>query len=113
MKALAVLFTILFSIPAVLCGKDKSPLTVSSPDKSVTVRLTVKDGGITVYAIQRNGQTLIADSKLGFILKDKPALTRDFKVVDSRLSSFDATWTQPWGETKSIRNHYNSLVVTL
>jgi alpha-glucosidase len=66
-----------------------------------------------VYTVQRNGQTIITDSKLGFILKNQPALAADFKVADVRKSSFDETWTQPWGEVKTIRNHYNSLAVTL
>jgi alpha-glucosidase len=113
MKALAILFTILVTLPVALCGKEKNPLAVSSPDKSVTVQFILKDNGVPVYTIQRNGQTLIADSKLGFILKDKPSLTKDFKVVDSKRSSFDEIWTQPWGEVKSIRNQYNSLVITL
>lgn len=112
MKALAVLFTILVTALTALSGKEK-PLEVSSPDKSVTVRFTLKDHGAPVYSIQRDGQTLIAESKLGFILKDLPALTKDFKVADAKRASFDETWTQPWGEVKSIRNQYNSLVVTL
>jgi hypothetical protein len=75
MKAPAVLFTILFTISILVCGKNKSPLRGSSPDKSITVRLTVKEDGAAVYATQRDGQTLIADSKLGFIFKDQLALS--------------------------------------
>lgn len=81
MKALAVLFTFLVIVPAKLSGKEK-PLEVSSPDKLISVRFTLKNGGIPFYTIQRNGQTLIGDSRLGFVLKDQP-LTKDFKVVES------------------------------
>ena len=112
MKALAVLFTILVTIPVALSAREK-PLEVSSPDKSTRVQFTLINDGIPFYTIQRNGQTLISNSKLGFVLKDQPALTKDFKVADVKRASFDETWTQPWGEVKSIRNQYNSLTVTL
>jgi hypothetical protein len=74
MKAPAVLFTILFTISILLCGKNKSPLRGSSPDKSITVRLTVKEDGAAVYATQRDGQTLI-ETQAGFIFKDQLALS--------------------------------------
>ncbi len=113
MKAFLILFAICLCLPAPGFGKDKDQLLeTKSPDGSVLVQVKLK-GGAPVYTVQRNGQTIITDSKLGFILKNQPALAADFKVADVRKSSFDETWTQPWGEVKTIRNHYNSLAVTL
>mgnify|MGYP000166965719 FL=1 len=40
-------------------------------------------------------------------------LSEGMKVVGTEFSAADETWTQPWGENKSIRNHYNELAVTL
>ena len=72
----------------------------------------MKDG-VPFYSVKRNNEIIISDSKLGFILKDQPALSKDFKVTSAKQSSFDETWTQPWGEVKEIRNQYNSLIVVL
>ena len=37
----------------------------------------------------------------------------DFSVIDEKTSTFDETWTPVWGENKSIRNHYNDMLVEL
>ena len=36
-----------------------------------------------------------------------------FTLLDAGKSSKDETWTQPWGEQKTVRDHYNELAVTL
>jgi alpha-glucosidase len=88
------------------------PLTVTSPDGALSLTLALPDGR-PVYGVARFGRLIIAASRLGFILKDQKPLDAGFVVVSSRTSSFDETWTQPWGEVKDIRNHYNELRVEL
>ena len=36
-----------------------------------------------------------------------------FTIADTKSSTFDETWKPVWGETATIRNHYNELAVTL
>ncbi|UCE18535.1 MAG: glycoside hydrolase family 97 protein, partial [Gemmatimonadota bacterium] len=55
----------------------------------------------------------IKTSRLGFILKNEPPLAYDFVVASKETNSVDETWTQPWGEKKDIRNHYNELRLNL
>ncbi|MDB5680715.1 MAG: glycoside hydrolase family 97 protein, partial [Sphingomonas bacterium] len=38
---------------------------------------------------------------------------RDLEIVTVTRSSFDDSWTQPWGEWRTIRNHYNEMRVRL
>jgi hypothetical protein len=92
MKALVFLFTVLPGSSAGLHAREKAP-EVSSPDKAVTVRFVLKDGRAPTYAIQRNGQTLLADSSLGFVLKDQLALTQNFKIATSYQDGKDANAT--------------------
>lgn len=40
-------------------------------------------------------------------------LTGNFMVADTKETTFDETWEPVWGETATIRNHYNELLVTL
>ncbi|HEY9048974.1 MAG TPA: glycoside hydrolase family 97 protein [Ohtaekwangia sp.] len=113
MKAFRVLLAITFCVSTLVSGKDRNrPLEVYSPNHTIKVQLLLQQG-VPFYNVQRNDQPVIANSRLGFSLKDIPALEKDFKVIASKPSSFDETWTQPWGEVKNIRNQYNSLTVVL
>ena len=110
-----VLKTILISfftvLPLLVSSKEKiKPTEVASPDKTLKIRVSIKSG-VPFYSLFHLGKPLLSDSRLGFVLKDQPALDKDFKISSSTSSSFDETWTQPWGEVKTIRNQYNSLVV--
>ena len=100
MKALAVLFTILVTIPVALSAREK-PLEVSSPDKSTRVQFTLINDGIPFYTIQRNGQTLISNSKLGFVLKDQPALTKDFLMTERNPVRLAITTLEIFSTTKT------------
>lgn len=85
--------------------------SVESPDKVLKVSL-VLDGGTARYRVERLGQTVVADSKLGFALRDG-RLDRDFTVLAQERRSVDDTWEQPWGERRITRNHFNELTVHL
>jgi len=101
----------LLSLP--LLAQEKHLLQeVLSPDRSIKVVFEVTKGA-PVYRVFRNGKPVLTDSKLGFTFKEQPSLDKDFVLVEAKRSSFDETWTQPWGEVKNIRNHYNSLKVKL
>jgi len=87
-------------------------LRVSSPDGKIEVSFGLLDG-VPYYSINRNDVEIILPSKLGFVfLKDAP-LNAGLSIVDSEQSSFEETWTQPWGEVESIRDHHNELRVQL
>ncbi|WP_449301902.1 glycoside hydrolase family 97 protein [Pseudoxanthomonas mexicana] len=86
---------------------------VASPDGTIVVELATDNDGRPAYAVSRKGQPVIASSRLGFLLLDAPKFERNIEIVQPRTRPFDETWEQPWGERRSIRNHYNELTVTL
>jgi alpha-glucosidase len=88
------------------------PLQVASPDGALTVTFALQDGR-PYYEAARFNRDIIKPSRLGFLIKGQQPLADSFAVVDNRVTSFDETWTQPWGEKKDIRNHYNELRVDL
>ena len=113
MKVVAklILVSFLSVLPLIVSSQEKSRVPeVTSPDKVLKVTVLVRDGA-PFYRLSRNNKPLLSDSRLGFVLKGQPALDKDFKIVNATPSTFDEIWTQPWGETKDIRNHFNSLVV--
>ena len=86
---------------------------VNSPGKVLVVVVSVDGGGKPSYSVLRNGKPVIAPSKLGFLLTNGPKLDRNFALVSTATRSADATWEQPWGERRYVRNHYNELRVSL
>ena len=86
--------------------------SLQSPNGDFTLTFEVADGTPT-YQLDYKEKPVIKTSKLGLELKGAPALIGGFKVTDSQTSSFDETWEPVWGETRSIRNHYNELLVML
>ncbi len=85
----------------------------ASPDGRLSVAVTTDNDGRPGYAILRDGQQVIAPSRLGFLFLDAPKFERNMVIAAQRTRSFDETWEQPWGERRVIRNHYNELRVTL
>lgn len=99
----------LIATAALLSACSEAP-TVSSPDGTIKVDVS-RDGSSLSYAVTVGDDTLIAPSRLGFVA-DGLTPAADAKMT-VKHTSFDQTWTQPWGENKEIRNHYNEVAVTL
>ena len=99
-----------------------SAQSVSSPNGNVVVKFNIASGGVPTYEVSYKGKAVVKPSRLGLELaKDKHAskgldetdLLDDFRIKEVNESAFDETWTPVWGETKTIRNHYNEMAVTL
>lgn len=112
--------TLLFS--ALLLPLSVAAQTVSSPNGAVSVSFSLADGGRPTYEMTYKGRPVVKPSHLGLELaKDKHAtkgfaetsLMDGFTESHSEVSSFDETWKPVWGETATIRNHYNELLVSL
>lgn len=112
--------TLLFS--ALLLPLSVAAQTVSSPNGAISVSFSLADGGRPTYEMIYKGRPVVKPSHLGLELaKDKHAtkgfaetsLMDGFTESHSEVSSFDETWKPVWGETATIRNHYNELLVSL
>lgn len=95
---------------------------VKSPNGNVSVNFSLQDNGVPTYSMTYKGKAVVKPSRLGLeLMKDKHAskglretdLMNGFTVKDTQTSTFDETWKPVWGETATIRNHYNELAVTL
>ena len=85
----------------------------SSPDGSVMLSFSLKNDGTPSYKVTYKNKPVINESTLGFTLKKAEPLTNNFKVVDTKKSTFKETWKPVWGEESEILNHYNELLVSL
>ena len=85
----------------------------SSPDGNVMLSFSLKSDGTPSYKVTYKNKPVINESTLGFTLKKAEPLTNNFKVVDTKKSTFKETWKPVWGEESEILNHYNELLVSL
>lgn len=95
---------------------------VKSPNGQVVVKFSLTDNGVPTYEMSYKGKPVVKTSRLGLELaKDRHAskglretsLMDGFTKTDTKTSTFDETWKPVWGETATIRNHYNELAVNL
>ncbi|MDE5677045.1 glycoside hydrolase family 97 protein [Phocaeicola sp.] len=104
-------YYILFLL-VVLCGCTQ-PAEVTSPDGNIRLMFRLDEAGEMTYEIAVGGKPFITPSAMGFEGHDSVNLAKDFRIEHTEYAAKDETWTQPWGENKSIRNHYNEMAVHL
>ncbi|HBZ33783.1 MAG TPA: alpha-glucosidase [Bacteroidales bacterium] len=105
-----ILITLL-AISAMLSCTHK-PMSVSSPDGSLTVNIALNSDGSPVYNVIRDSVTIITDSRLG-LTATSADLSRDYKIIGTKTNSADQTWETIWGEERKIRDHHNELIISL
>ena len=85
----------------------------SSPDGNMVLSFSLKSDGTPSYKVTYKNKPVINESTLGFTLIKANPLTNNFKVVDTKKTTFKETWKPVWGEESEILNHYNELFVAL
>lgn len=86
---------------------------VASPDGHIKWAFNLDEKGGMSYQVSVNGKPFIGASALGFAEKSGLNMSDGFQLLGTEFDSQDETWTQPWGENKSIRSHYNEMAVNL
>ena len=90
--------------------RAQGPLTVNSPNGRNAATIEARGGGL-FYSVDRGGKHIILPSRLGFTFRGAAALRDSLAVTRSSRSTFDTTWTQPWGEVARVRDQHNELRV--
>ena len=96
----------------VLCSCT-SKTEVASPNGNIKWSFNLDEKGAMSYQVSVNNAPFINASALGFEEKSGLNLKDGFQLEGTTFDSQDETWTQPWGENKSIRSHYNEMAVNL
>ena len=93
------------------CSSPKNEAT--SPDGKIHLSFNIDDEGFMYYDVKVNDSVFIDSSLLGFEAKNGLNLKNSFVITKTEFTSEDETWTQIWGENKTIRNNYNEMAVHL
>ena len=109
---------------------------LTSPNGEFQMKFFLSATGKPTYSLTYKNTEVIKPSKMGFEFKrnieGSPASFDDFspesdselndrltnfnsgfKIIDSKTTANDDTWKPVWGESSTIRNHYNELFVVL
>ena len=86
---------------------------VTSPDGHIRLAFALDGNNRMTYQVSVGDTVFIVPSLLGFEANDGVNLSDSFRIVGTDFTPHDETWTQPWGENKTIRNHYNEMAVHL
>jgi alpha-glucosidase len=105
---LAALAALMLGMGAPLCAET---LTLASPDGKITVTIS-DDAGLATYAVNYDGEGVIAPSRLGMLFAEHHGFERDLAITASARTAQDTTWEQPWGERRVVRDQHNELAVT-
>ncbi len=92
------------------CGND---MEVKSPDGRIGFMLELTENGGIEYGLTVDGESVMANSAMGFELGDSLSLAGGFEVVGTARDSRNETWEQVWGESRYVVNNYNELLVEL
>ena len=118
LRLLAACLLFLITAPAAAQSVQQAPsgsqivASADSPSHVIHVDVTLNAEGRVGYIVTRQGKPVIDESRLGFLFTDAPEMLRNFAFAGQSKRSFDETWEEPWGEYRTIRNHYNELTVS-
>jgi alpha-glucosidase len=101
---------VLLSVASWSAAHAQAPYRVASPDTRNVVTVDVKDGALR-YRVNRDGKPVVLPSRLGFTFRNAQPLRDSLRITGEQHSSFDQTWTQPWGELSRVRDQHNELRV--
>ena len=106
-RALLILAALAVPATARAAGRE----CAQSPGKVIELCVFV-EGGQALYEVRRGGVAVLAPSMLGLSFAGEPA-ARYTALGEARRSRVDASWEQPWGEQRTIRDNHTELTVTL
>ena len=92
---------------------NKEHPSVISPDGHISVSLQQDAAGRIGLSVCRNDSVVLNVMNIGMEVRQDVALDSGFQIVDVHYSSCDSVWSQPWGENKEIREHYNAMSFVL
>ncbi len=92
---------------------SEDSMTLESPNGTHQIDVYLDASGRPGYRVLRNGKAVIDSSGLGFEFREQQALMNGLKWVGSTSQAQDENWEMPWGEQRTVRNHYNGAQVVL
>ena len=91
-------------------GKNSLPIVINSPDQSIHLTVEIIDNVLT-YSVNHKENAIIKTSSLELELKNP--IQNGFEVIGISMDSVVNSWSPVYGEKSTIKDNYQSLVVSL
>ena len=104
----------ILSLCATPCGAvppAAERLELRSPDGHIVLDVTAR--GTLAYRLSVDGVIVLNDSHLGLKFKDGTELGRNVSVVNAIRGETDASWINPYGKQRDVRDHHRELKLTM
>ena len=103
---------LIFALALLWAAPALADVALGSPANVLTITVGVNGEGRAQYRVDRLGKPVVRDSQLGFLFTDQPQMLRNFEIVGKQqVSDHDETWNTPWGEDRTIRDHYRAVTI--
>ncbi len=93
--------------------KDIFYTTITAPSNNIVIDFSMLKDGSPYYLVKHKNTKVIDTSTFGFTVKDQIPLQKGFKILTSSSKNYNETWEMPWGEQRTVKNHYNETIVHL
>ena len=113
MKKTSLIPIIGFTIMALSCSDQEFATTVASPNASNSINFFLDESGAAFYTVSHFNEMIIDTSSFGFEFKDQEALRNGLKISGVETNTVDESWEMPWGEQRTVQNHFNMMKITL
>ncbi len=113
-RSVFILFSMLISV--LFSCKTQSPessFTLASPDGHNKISFMLTPEGEATYTVDHLSERVIDTSGMSFEFRDQPSIKGHLKIIGTTENQKDETWEMPWGEQKTVRNHFNELLIRL
>lgn len=95
------------------CQLYAQPTRVCSPNGKLKLFFFLNQNGRMYYQVSVNDKEFLSNSGLGLEARGRINLLDSYQITKTTFAQLDQMWTQPWGENKKNRNHYNEMAVAL
>jgi len=92
--------------------KKNCECSISSPDGKINIEFFIQNGK-PFYKITHEQETIIKQSKLGFLFKNAEPLNNNFEIIETSTKGVEENWKPVYGPSNLIKNHYNELQIKL
>ena len=99
-------------VAALLAAVSCAPKTsVKSPDGRIEISFSLQEG-VPCWSVSADGRPVVDASPVGLEAFGVD-MAGGYRLLSSTSGKVDETWTQPWGENKTIRDHHSYLTLKL
>ena len=102
------IFPLLFLLFAVTSIQAQSGFSLSSPDNTISVAISLKEK--IYYSVSFKGERVLEASPLSINI-DNAVLGANPVIVNAKNTSIDGVVPTVWGSRKSIKDQYNKLIL--